>query len=246
MNSRAKPKKNAKFKKRQRQSKTITFEEFVADKGNFVKVRGWARDGLTNDMIADKIGIVSSTLYAWQNRSKEFKEALKKGKEIIDREVEDSLLKRALGTKKSKTIYRMVKVSDEVLKAKRLKFMNIYKLDHPEASKSEIVFEAYDKVSEWTKIPFQVEEEEIVGDVKAMEFWLRNRKPEQFRDKAFNRLNNAQADKMKAEIKRNEAQTEYLNKKTAALSAENQDIIFENDYAEPDEVEGSFVENDDK
>lgn len=56
-----------------------------------------ARDGLTNQQIADEIGITSQTLYDWKRTYPEVADALIKGKDGVDREVEDSLLKRALG-----------------------------------------------------------------------------------------------------------------------------------------------------
>ena len=42
------------------------------------------------------MGIVESTLYAWKKEHKEISEALKKGKEIVDYEVENALLKKAM------------------------------------------------------------------------------------------------------------------------------------------------------
>ena len=58
---------------------------------------GWARDGLTDAQIAHNIGIDVSTLYHWKNKYDEIYNALKKTKEIVDIEVENALLKRALG-----------------------------------------------------------------------------------------------------------------------------------------------------
>lgn len=60
-------------------------------------IEGWARDGLSNKQIAKNIGIHVSTLYEWRNDFPELNDAIKKGKEVIDREVENALLKRALG-----------------------------------------------------------------------------------------------------------------------------------------------------
>ena len=60
-------------------------------------LKGWAREGHTDLEIADKIGIASSTLYEWKNKHPEISEALKKGKEVADFEVENALFKRALG-----------------------------------------------------------------------------------------------------------------------------------------------------
>lgn len=62
-----------------------------------ILLEGWARDGLTDEQIAKNIGIATSTFYEWKKKEKEFSEALKKGKEVVDFEVENALLKRALG-----------------------------------------------------------------------------------------------------------------------------------------------------
>ena len=62
-----------------------------------LKIEGWARDGLTDEQIAKNIGIRAATLYDWKNRFPDISEALKRGKEIVDRQVENALLKRALG-----------------------------------------------------------------------------------------------------------------------------------------------------
>ena len=60
-------------------------------------LEGWARDGLTDEQIAHNMGISAATLYNWKSKYLEIVEALKKGKDVIDREVENALLKRALG-----------------------------------------------------------------------------------------------------------------------------------------------------
>lgn len=60
-------------------------------------LEGWARDGLTDEQLAKNIGISAKTLYEWKNRFCEIREALKKGKEVVDYEVENALLDKALG-----------------------------------------------------------------------------------------------------------------------------------------------------
>ena len=59
-------------------------------------LEGWARDGLTDEQIAGNIGITATTLYEWKNRFPEISEALKKGKEVVDYQVENALLSSAL------------------------------------------------------------------------------------------------------------------------------------------------------
>ena len=67
------------------------------EKDKLILLEGWARDGLTDEQIAKNIGIATSTFYEWKKKEIEFSEALKKGKEVIDFEVENALLKKALG-----------------------------------------------------------------------------------------------------------------------------------------------------
>ena len=60
-------------------------------------LEGWARDGLTDEQIAHNMGIATGTLYAWKKAYSEISNALKRGKEVVDIEVENALLKRAMG-----------------------------------------------------------------------------------------------------------------------------------------------------
>lgn len=57
----------------------------------------WARNGLTDEQIAQRMGVNIATLYRWKQVYCEICEALKKGKEVVDAQVENALLKRALG-----------------------------------------------------------------------------------------------------------------------------------------------------
>lgn len=125
------------------------YEEWL-DKDNLLKVQGWARDGLSNDQIAHNIGITAKTLCEWQNRFGEFRNAIKKGKEVVDREVENAMLKRALG-------YEYDEVTQE-----------------PVTDKDTGITEM--------RVTKRVTKQ-IVPDVTAQIFWLKNRKPEEFRDK---------------------------------------------------------------
>lgn len=60
-------------------------------------LEAWARDGLTDEQIALKMGINVATLYRYKQSYCEICDALKKGKEIVDIQVENALFKRAMG-----------------------------------------------------------------------------------------------------------------------------------------------------
>lgn len=67
------------------------------DEEHLVLLRNWAREGYKDEEIADMMGIHVGTLYSWKNKYSDINNALKKGKEIIDGEVEEALIKSALG-----------------------------------------------------------------------------------------------------------------------------------------------------
>lgn len=124
------------------------YESIVEPK--LVVIEGWARNGLTIEQIAKNLGISKVTFYKYISEHTELSERLKKGKEIVDIEVENALLKRALG-------YKVDEVTKELI-------------EDEEMGISEL------KV---TKIVTK----EVAPDTTAQIFWLKNRKPEEWRDK---------------------------------------------------------------
>ena len=108
-----------------------------------LRLEAYARDGLTDEQIAKNLDIVPSTLYEWKRQYSEISEALKKGKEVVDIEVENALLKRALG----------------------------YSYEEKKLEVSE----------EGTKVTKTIKE--VVPDTTAQIFWLKNRRPDRWRDK---------------------------------------------------------------
>ena len=72
------------------------YQKWLTPDGKLL-LEAWARDGLTDEQLATKMGITTSTLYAWKAKYSEISEALKRGKEVVDIEVENALLKRAKG-----------------------------------------------------------------------------------------------------------------------------------------------------
>lgn len=129
------------------------YEYWLTKEGRTL-IEGWARDGLTDKQIAHNMGISYSTLRVWRDKYSALSAALKKGKEVIDREVENALLKRALGYKYKETTKERTEQRDSE-----------GKLVSVDLSVTKVV------------------EKEVVPDVTAQIFWLKNRKPEEWRDK---------------------------------------------------------------
>lgn len=125
------------------------YEQWLTEEG-LLQLEAWARNGLTDEQIAANIGISRSTLNEWKNRFSDISDTLKRGKEIVDIQVKNALLKRALGYTYKET-------------TREAQF-------NPQTEQYEMVV-----TKEVTK--------EVVPDTTAQIFWLKNRKPEEWRDK---------------------------------------------------------------
>ncbi len=95
------------------------YQEWLEPEG-LLKIEGWARDGLTDEQIADNIGISRSTLNSWKDKYSDISDTLKRGKEIIDRQVENALLKRALGYEYTETTREYIPELDEMKTTKKV------------------------------------------------------------------------------------------------------------------------------
>lgn len=62
-----------------------------------IRAEGYAREGLDDKQIARKLGISWRVYYEYQKRYPQFRQAIARGKAPVDFEVENALLKRALG-----------------------------------------------------------------------------------------------------------------------------------------------------
>lgn len=191
---------------------------------NLIKLQGWARDGLTNEQIAQKIGVRRETISVWCSKYPNIANALKKGKEVIDYEIENSLISTMKKHKIKTTTYKMVKKDDLVLKAERTKFMNMFKLDHPNATKEQILIATAENVAIYERIPMTETVTEVDPNVSSMIFWLKNRKPDVYRDQTFKKLNEANARKAIAEANISEKQLKALEE---ADNPENATVIVD-------------------
>lgn len=138
------------------------YEYWLTAEG-LLQLGAWARNGLTDEQIAKKMGISATTYYRWQNEHREIWEALKNNKEIVDIQVENALLAKALGI--SKTVKKPFKVK-------------------------EVLYDNGKRISEKEHMEYADEEVYIPPDTTAQIFWLKNRKPGEWRDKRTVDTNN--------------------------------------------------------
>jgi len=61
------------------------------------RIPAWRRQGLTEEQVAERLGIAYSTLFLYKDKHSGLSDALKKGKAELIEELEDSLFRRAMG-----------------------------------------------------------------------------------------------------------------------------------------------------
>lgn len=79
-------------------------------KPRLIEIEAWKRDGLTDEQIFKNLGISRDTFYKYKEKYSDFSDALKKGKEVADIEVENALFKRAIGYKYKEVIKEVKEV----------------------------------------------------------------------------------------------------------------------------------------
>lgn len=109
--------------------------------------------GGTDEDLADAFEVSPRTINRWKKDYPEFAEALVAGKEYADAEVELSLYERAKGSKKKTKVTRKIIEMDK------------------------------DGNTKPAKIETVETEKDIIPDVGACCFWLKNRRPDIWRDK---------------------------------------------------------------
>ena len=107
------------------------------------------------EQIAANIGICRDTLIEWKKKYSDISDTLKRGKDVVDIQVENALLKRALGYTYIETTQERVDDYDPHTGLKTGSHMEVTKTV--------------------TK--------EVQPDTTAQIFWLKNRKPDTWRDK---------------------------------------------------------------
>lgn len=145
-------------------------------------IEAWARDGTIDEDIAKKLGIAYSTFKLYKDKHSALSAALKRGKEVADIEVENALFKRATGYEFTEKKYVSVEMSDDEYTIQQQIAVNKYKLEHPEATMIELRAVELG-VSKYKMVLVEERTKEVSPDVTAQIFWLKNRKPEQWRDK---------------------------------------------------------------
>lgn len=126
-------------------------------KPNLFLISHWVKDGLTDQMVSERLGVAYSTFREYVKKYDELSAVLKKSKEIADYEVEESLFKKCIGhyAKEGKAFKVKDKYYDEEGRLCETERVEVVEVD--------------------TFIP---------PDTMAIAIWLNNRKPQSWRRNA--------------------------------------------------------------
>ena len=129
---------------------------------NLLRIKGWAREGLTDKVIAEKkIGISERQFCRWKETYPSIMSALKEGHAPVDVEIEDSLYNTAKG--------HIIKVK------KPIKLRTVRKKDGMELIEE--------------RVEIVEEEQYVYPNVTAQIFWLKNRMGDKWKDKRESVIN---------------------------------------------------------
>lgn len=132
-------------------------------------LEAWARDGLTDEQIAGNMGITVRSLYNWKKKCIPIFQSLKTGKEVADVEVENALRKKALGFRET---------------------------EQAVSTRKTVEYENGKRIREITEPVVTEVEKYYPPDTTAQIFWLKNRKPEAWRDKQEQKVDLTEAVKI--------------------------------------------------
>jgi len=125
------------------------------NKDGLEQIEKWARLGLSDRQIAKNMGIGRSTFYEWKKKYKDISDTLDKGKAIVNEEVENALLKKALGFKYKEQ--QAIKIKD-------------------------IYYDEKGRKCQKEDVKIVEVEKEVPADTVAIKFWLVNRERDRWSD----------------------------------------------------------------
>lgn len=126
-------------------------------KPRLAEIEGWCREGIYYQEMCNRLGCSLATFMKWKAEKSEFSEILKKGREVVDLQVENALLKAAQG-------YEYEEVIEEY-------FIDGKKIDPK------------DKKARPDKIHRKTIKKHQPANTTAQIFWLKNRQPEKWNDR---------------------------------------------------------------
>lgn len=136
-------------------NKRCKFQKWLTEDG-LKLIRSWTRDGLTDQQIADKVGVSRSTLSKWKVDHAEIGEAMRETRELVNADVKNELIRNAVG----------------------------YAYTEPQFFKlRKVMYKDGKKIAEWEELEERAVTKWHPGDVRAQTFLLTNKDRKNFQYK---------------------------------------------------------------
>lgn len=149
----------------------------VRVKPKLALVTGWCRRGLTNEQVAENLGISNQSFTNYLKRYEEFADAVDKGREETEVHIENALVKRALGynykevTRERKLVHNPETGEDEY---KLVVTKSVTKHVIPDVSAQQYYLE-HRAPKRWERVPQQyLDSNAINHDIQSIAELLRN------------------------------------------------------------------------
>lgn len=157
-------------------------KEIVYTPKTLERIKEWAAKGLTNQQIAKNLKIGLSTFYHHKSINKDLSDAIKTGKEPVDDQVENALFKRAIGHTITEKKYEIVDMPSDEFAEYSQPLLDEWKEAHPNwtvAQRDKFL----ESLPREKRILVEEKVKEVPPDTIAALFWLKNRRPSEWRDK---------------------------------------------------------------
>lgn len=155
------------------------YQQWLTPEG-LLKISGWAKDGLIDQQIADNMGINVKTLYEWKNNYSNISNALKESKDTADRQVENAMFKSAVGFEYDEETFETIHLRSTIT-------------DPDTGDEKEVIYESKEVLVKRVK-------KVVAPNTTAGIFWLKNRKPEVWRDRIENAIITPEPIKMQMDL----------------------------------------------
>ena len=91
-------------------------------------MQSWVKNCLSDEQFAHNMGIAYSTLKVWKEKYSAISAALKRGKEVVGRGVENALFKRAFDFEYTEQTVKVVDRDKDVIESEQREFENRYSM----------------------------------------------------------------------------------------------------------------------
>lgn len=144
-------------------------------------VKGWCRRGLTQEQIAENLGISDQSLTNYIKRYEEFADAMSQGAEELEIHIENALVKRALGySYKEVTRERKQVMNEETgeMEYRLVVTKSVTKHVVPDVGAQQYYLE-HRAPKRWEKVPSAyIDTVQVNADIKSIADLLNNPQPE--------------------------------------------------------------------